>query len=161
MRKLTPMPENEPFKSSLACSMSLAGIYDEWGSNSDTSFGTAISISETKTLKAIAIKGENSSSVTEATYTILAPLATMQEIFDKATAVGGTATPVKVTMNNWVVTGATDKNVYVTDGTKGFIIYKNDGGHGFVAGDVLSGTVACKVQLYNGSSELTELTKLT
>ena len=112
-------------------------------------------------MKAIAIKGEYSSSVTEATYTILAPLATMQEIFDKATAVGSTATPVKVAMNNWVVTGATDKNVYVTDGTKVFIIYKNDGGHGFVAGDVLVGTVACKVQLYNGSAELTELTSTT
>lgn len=129
--------------------------------STSTKYTSAVAISETKTLKAIAIKGEYSSSVTEATYTILAPLATMQGIFDKATAVGGTATPVKVTMNNWVVTGATDKNVYVTDGTKGFIIYKNDRGHGFVPGDVLSGTVACKVQLYNGSSELTELTKTT
>ena len=130
-------------------------------SSTSTKYTGAVAISETKTLKAIAIKGEYSSSVTEATYTILAPLATMKEIFDKATAVGGTATPVKVTMNNWVVTGATDKNVYVTDGTKGFIIYKNDGGHGFVAGNVLSGTVACKVQLYNGSAELTELTNTT
>ena len=130
-------------------------------SSTSTKYTGAITISETKTLKAIAIKGENSSSVTEATYTILAPLSTMDEIFAKATEVGTTATSVKVAMNNWVVTGATDKNVYVTDGTKGFIIYKNDGGHGFVAGDVLAGTVACKVQLYNGSSELTELTKTT
>ena len=128
-------------------------------SNASTKYTGAIAISETKTLKAIAIKGEYSSSVTEATYTILAPLATMQEIFDKATAVGGTATPVKVTMNNWVVTGVKNSNAYVTDGTKGLIIYKSS--HGFVVGDVLSGTVDCKVQLYNGSSELTELTKNT
>ena len=127
--------------------------------SSSTEYTTAIAISETKTLKAIAIKGEYSSSVTEATYTILAPLATMQEIFDKATAVGSTATPVKVTMNNWVVTGVKGSNAYLTDGTKGLIIYTTS--HGFVVGDVLSGTVACTVQLYNGSSELTELTKTT
>ena len=128
-------------------------------SSTSTKYTGAVAISETKTLKAIAIKGEYSSSVTEATYTILAPLATMQEIFDKATAVGSTATPVKVTMNNWVVTGVKNSNAYVTDGTKGLIIYKSS--HGFVVGDVLSGTVACKVQLYNGSSELTELTNNT
>ena len=128
-------------------------------SSTSTKYTSAIAISETKTLKAIAIKGEYSSSVTEATYTILAPLATMQEIFDKAKAVGTTATPVKVTMNNWVVTGVKGSNAYLTDGTKGLIIYTAS--HGFVVGDVLSGTVACKVQLYNGSSELTELTKTT
>jgi hypothetical protein len=128
-------------------------------SSTSTKYTSAVAISETKTLKAIAIKGEYSSSVTEATYTILAPLATMQEIFDKATAVGGTATPVKVTMNNWVVTGVKGSNAYLTDGTKGLIIYTAS--HGFVVGDVLSGTVACKVQLYDGSAELISLTKTT
>ena len=124
-----------------------------------TKYTTAISIAETKTLKAIAIKGENSSSVTEATYTILAPLSTMDEIYAKATEVGSTATSVKVAMNNWVVTGVKNSNAYVTDGTKGLIIY--NASHGFNVGDVLSGTVTCKVQLYNGSSELTELTSST
>jgi len=128
-------------------------------SSTSTKYTSAVAISETKTLKAIAIKGEYSSSVTEATYTILAPLATMQEIFDKAKAVGTTATPVKVTMNNWVVTGVKGSNAYLTDGTKGLIIYTAS--HGFVVGDVLSGTVACKVQLYDGSAELTSLTKTT
>ena len=128
-------------------------------SSTSTKYTGAVAISETKTLKAIAIKGEYSSSVTEATYTILAPLATMQAIFDKATAVGGTATPVHITMNNWVVTGVKNSNAYVTDGTKGLIIYTAS--HGFNVGDILSGTVACKVQLYKGSAELTELTATT
>ena len=127
--------------------------------SSSTKYTAAISISETKTLKAIAIKGENSSSVTEATYTILAPLSTMDEIFAKATEVAATATSVKVAMNNWVVTGVKNKNVYVTDGTKGFIIFAEN--HGFEVGNILSGTVTCKVQLYYGSSELTELTSTT
>ena len=122
-------------------------------------YSTPIEIAETKTLKAIAVKDEKVSPIASAKYTINLPLTTMDQIFAKATAVGSTATPVKVTMNNWVVTGVKGSNAYLTDGTKGLIIYTAS--HGFVVGDVLSGTVACKVQLYNGSSELTELTKTT
>lgn len=88
------------------------------------------------------------------------PLATMDEIFTKASQVGGTATDVYITFNNWVVSGVKGtSNAYVTDGTKGFIIYANN--HGFKAGDVLSGTIACKVQLYNGAAELTGVTSTT
>jgi len=86
-------------------------------------------------------------------------LTTMDQIFDKATAVGSTATDVTVVLNNWVVSGVKNNNAYVTDGTKGFIIYTS--GHGFEVGDILSGTVACKVQLYKGASEITSLTSTT
>lgn len=147
----------------ISCATAGAEVYYTLNGTDPTSTSTkytgAISITATTTVKAVAIKGENSSAVVSATYTILAPLATMQAIFDKATAVGGTATPVHITMNNWVVTGVKNNNVYVTDGTKGLIIYTAS--HGFNVGDILSGTVACKVQLYNGSSELTELTSTT
>ena len=147
----------------ISCATAGAEVYYTLDGNDPTSASTkytgAISIASTTTIKAVAIKGENSSAVVSATYTILAPLATMQAIFDKATAVGETATPIHITMNNWVVTGVKNNNVYVTDGTKGLIIYTAS--HGFNVGDILSGTVACKVQLYNGSSELTELTSTT
>ena len=87
-------------------------------------------------------------------------LKTMDEIFAAATSAGATATDTKVTFNNWVVSGIKQpSNVYVTDGTKGLLIYAS--GHGFEVGDVLSGTVNCKVQLFNGSSELTNLTSAT
>ena len=147
----------------ITCATTGAEIYYTLNGTEPTSASTkytgAISIASTTIVKAVAIKGENSSAVVSATYTILAPLATMQEIFDKATAVGGTATPVHITMNNWVVTGVKNNNAYLTDGTKGLIIY--NASHGFKVDDILSGTVACKVQLYNGSSELTELTSTT
>ena len=123
--------------------------YTTNGSNPTTSssvYSSAISVSETTTIKAIAAKdGYNNSSVASATYTITQPLTTMDEIFAKATAVGGTATDVVVTFNNWIVTGIKGSNAYVTDGTKGFIIYQSN--HGFSVGDILSGTASCKVQL--------------
>ena len=120
-------------------------------------YSSPIAISSTTTIKAFAKKNNESGNIASAKYEF--PLKTMDEIFAKATAVGGTATPVNVTFKNWVVTGVKNNNAYVTDGTKGFIIYAS--GHGFVVGNILSGTAACKVQLYNGSAELTELKSTT
>lgn len=90
------------------------------------------------------------------TVTSATALQTMDEIFAAATTAGSTATAVKVKFNNWVISGVKNNNAYATDGTKGFIIYQS--GHGFEAGDKLSGTVTCKVQLYKGAAELTSIT---
>lgn len=95
--------------------------------------------------------------ITQSAY--LTPLTTMAEIFSAATTAGGTPTKVRITFNNWVVSGKSNNNAYVTDGENGLIIFASS--HGFLANDKLSGTVVCKVQLYNGSSELTELTSST
>ena len=124
-------------------------------------YSTPIEIAETKTLKAIAVKDEKVSPIASAKYTINLPLTTMDQIFAKATAVGGTATPVEITFDNWVVSAVKEdgKTAFVTDGTKGFVIY--EAGCGFKVGDVLSGTAACKVLLYNGFAELTGLKSTT
>ena len=89
----------------------------------------------------------------------VAPLTTMDAIFAAATAAGATATAATIVFNNWVVSAVKNSNAYVTDGTKGFIIYAS--GHGFAVGNKLSGTAACKVQLYNGAAEVTELISST
>ena len=98
----------------------------------------------------------------EASYTLTvkeAPLTTMDAIFEKAEAAGTTAKNVDVTFDNWVISGVKNDNAYLTDGTKGLIIYES--GHGFEVGDILSGTTACKVKLYNGAAELINLTSST
>ena len=132
--------------------------------NTSTQYENAIPVSETTTIKAIAYAGEAHSEVATATYNILTPLTTMDAIFTAATSAGSTATFVAITFNSWVVSGvSTDgKNVFVTDGTKGFVVYKSGNENlGFAVGDVLNGTVVCKVQLYKGFAEITELTSTT
>ena len=147
----------------LACATEGATIYyttnGDDPDNNSTEYTAPISVGEDMTIKAIAIKEQVSSTIAEAAYVINLPLSTMDQIFAAATAAGKTATDVNITFNNWIVTGIRPSNAYVTDGEKGFIIYASS--HGFAVGDVLSGTVSCKVQLYNGAAELTNLTSST
>ena len=121
--------------------------------NTSTQYNGAIIVSETTTIKAIAYKGEDHSNVVTAVYNIVTPLATMDEIMTAATSAGATATDAVITFNNWIVSGVgtNAKRAFVTDGTKGFIIYNSNGGLTFTRGDVLSGTKSCQVQLLNGA----------
>lgn len=138
-----------------------ATIYYTMGANPDdpttssSVYSTPIEITEATTIKAMAVKdGYNNSSIASASYTIATPLTTMQEIFDAATS---TATNVYITFDNWVVSGASSTNAYVTDGTKGFII-TNYSGHGFVEGDILSGTAQCSLNTNLGMARLQNFT---
>ena len=125
--------------------------------SSSTEYTSPIDITSATTIKAIAIKdGLDDSSVASASYTIATPLTTMDDVFSAATTAGSTATSKFITFDDWVISAVNGNNAYITDGTKGAIIYGS--GHGFATGDILSGTVSCKVQLYRGSSEITELT---
>lgn len=83
-------------------------------------------------------------------------------IADMFADAGSTATDVQVQFDGWTVTGVDTKNAYVTDGTNGFIIYNKDG-HGFKVGNTLTSEnpISCKLQLFKGSAELTELTAST
>ena len=150
---------------SISCTTSDATIqYSTNNGSTWTNYTTPFTLTATTTVQAKAIKsGMTDSEVTTATFTKTTPLTTMQAIFDKATEVGGTATEVYITLNNWIVSGVStnEKNVFVTDGTKGFVIYDGGGNMGFNTGDILSGTVSCKVQLYHGFAELTLLNATT
>lgn len=111
-------------------------------------------LTSTKTIKAIAKKNNwTDSDIAEATYTIINPYTTMQDIYDAATT---TSKTVYIKLNNWIVTGAKDNYAYVTDGTKGFEAYKS-GGTGFNVGDKLSGTVQVGLKIYNNHVQINGL----
>lgn len=95
-------------------------------------------------------------TVTQAAAPVI--YSTIPALFAAATS---TETNVNVTFNNWVVSGVSTngKNVFVTDGTNGFVIYSSsDQSSTYSVGDILSGTaVSCKLVLYNGFAEITNL----
>ncbi len=117
---------------------------------------TTVDIATTTTLKARAYKEGEYSALKSAAYTITQPFTTMQAIYDDAMTNTAEHTVYITFGNNWVISGANNSShAFLTDGTKGCIIYASS--HGFSAGDILSGTVQCKSQKYNGAVELTEL----
>jgi hypothetical protein len=155
---------------SITCATAGATIYYAVDSDEEpsTEYTDAFTVDTdgAHTVKAKAVKaGMAASEIASVSFTINLPvvLSTMDQIFEAATAAGSTATDANIAFNNWVVSGVSTngKNVFVTDGTKGFIIFNNGGNMGFAVGDVLSGTVACKVQLYNGAAELTTISSAT
>ena len=83
---------------------------------------------------------------------------TIPALFEAATS---TETDVTVTFGNWVVSGVSTngKNIFVTDNNgNGFVIYYgSDMSSTFSAGNILSGTVSCKLKKYNGFAELVNL----
>ncbi len=122
-----------------------------------TQYTQPLTISETTTVKAVAIKdGMNNSSIATASYTIqqIASITTINGIWDAAAQAGTTATPVSVTFNDWYVTGVKGGQVCISDGQYGFVIYQS--GHGFVVGDKLNGTTTCNILMYqNHYAEIT------
>ena len=143
------------------CTTANSTIYYTMGNNPDDPDNTSneydpnedIELTGSTTIKAIAYVGDDHSDVVTKSYTVLTPKTTMAQVF---AAAGNSATDVAVTFNNWIVAGKTSNNAYVTDGQYGLTIYQSN--HGFNSGDKLSGTVVCKVQLYNGGAELTNVT---
>lgn len=83
---------------------------------------------------------------------------TIPALFAAATT---TETNVEITFDSWVVSGVSNKNVFVTDNNgNGFVIFDNAGGLGDVysEGDILTGTaVSCTLKLYNGFAEILNL----
>ena len=79
---------------------------------------------------------------------------TIEALFDAA---GNTATEVFVTFGGWIVSGVSTNgyNVFVTDGTNGFVI--NGGDHGFEVGNTLTSTtpITCTLQKSNGYAKVT------
>ena len=145
----------------LSCETENSTIYYTLDGNDPTTssaHGTSVSVTASCTLKAMAVaEGYKNSEIASAEYTIETPYTTIASLFAAATE---NAQSVYVTFGNWVVSGKTTYNVYVTDGTNGLVINANN--HGFEANDIISGTVIpCTLQLYNGYARLTNITAST
>ena len=142
---------------SIACATEGATIVyttDDW--TSQQNYSAPFTVTETTTVKAKATKsGMSDSNEATATYTKTNVLTTMDAIF----AASATTGKYHVSFNNYVISEYKGSNAYITDGTKGFIIYKS--GHGFQVGDVLNGIAEISLTRYNGSAETTDLTSTT
>lgn len=86
------------------------------------------------------------------------PYSTISDLFNAATT---TAKTVLVTFDNWVVSGISTngKNVFVTDGTNGFVIYSStDQSSTYAVGNILSGTgISCSLKKNYGYAQITDL----
>ena len=87
------------------------------------------------------------------------PYSTISDLFNAATT---TEKTVLVTFDNWVVSGISTngKNVFVTDGTNGFVIYNSSGGLSstYAVGNILSGTgISCSLKKNNGYAQISDL----
>ena len=120
-------------------------------------YSAAIAIEKTTTLKAIAVKGGESSKVTSATYTIELPTPAIASMAELQAAMTDTKTPATVNIQNWIVTGVAGNQFYMTDGN-GYGLLGYQSGHGFAVGDKLNGTVDVNIQLYNSQPEVMNLT---
>jgi len=115
-----------------------------------TKYEAPFTVSETTTIKAVAIDAEgNQSKVVTATVTILPVYTTIAEMKTAATA---TKETVIYRFENLLVTGVAKTSVYVTDGTDGFLFYGATAT--FKAGDKISGSVQGDLYLYNNLTEM-------
>lgn len=125
-----------------------------------TVYKSAIAIEKTTTVKAIAVKGGESSKVTSATYTIEEPAQIFKTMAELQAAMTATKTPATVKIQGWIVTGVAGNQFYMTDGN-GYGMLGYQSGHDFAVGDQLDGTVEVNIQLYNSQPEIMNLTSTT
>lgn len=139
-----------------SCSTEGATIYytkdgAEPTTSSDKFPTEGVTLTETTTLKAIAVKdGLDNSEVVTATYTKLEPYASL-----KALKESGIATTEGVTcfveLKDAVVTYADSRKAYIQDETAGLYVF---GSNKLKAGTKLNGLVSAKLALYFGLYEL-------
>ncbi len=149
-----------PFASSTTVTItgvSGASLYYTTDGTDPTTASTAYSepfeLTEATTVKAIAVKDEVSSSVAEKTFEAITTIATDIDDFKSMT----TGTIAILELNNVEVLYADDTNrsVYVRDDTGGICFYYL--GLGLTTGDIINGSVAGKVAVYNNLPEMTKV----
>lgn len=143
----------------LSCSTDGATIYYTLDGNnpttSSTVYSTPFSITESKTIKAIAVaENMDNSNVATAEFTKITPLANIAAL----TYNTGTNDYI-VSLQNAVVTYVNGNYAYLQDASGAVVIYKS--GHGLTAGDVLNGIATVSYQLRNNNPQITDLSGIT
>lgn len=142
----------EPQSVELACVTEDATIKYSTDGETWSDYTSAITISETTTLYAKAVKGEDESAEVSATYTIAPTYANNQAANVAATS---TETDVRLTITNAIVVYKNGQNTYLKDDTGGFLVY---GSNNLNVGDKVTGHVDGKLSLYSGLPEIKEPT---
>lgn len=140
----------------VSCSTEGATIYytkdgAEPTTGSDKFPTEGVTLTETTTLKAIAVKdGLDNSEVVTATYTKLEPYASLKALKESniATEEGK---PCVVELKDAVVTYADSRKAYIQDETAGLYVF---GSNKLKAGTILNGVVSAQLVLWNGLYEL-------
>ena len=101
-------------------------------------------------VKNFELKGKG--EVTAESEVVVPEYTTIAQLKNNAKA---TATAVKFTFTDLLVTGAAGKNTYVTDGTDGMLLYGT--ASPYKAGDKISGTIAANLVSYSNLTELKDL----
>ncbi len=149
----------EPFELSLSCSTEGASIYYTLDgtdpSSASTAYTSAITISETTTVKAVAVSGEQTSEIASATYTFPTAVANIAALADVASGVDVVLTLTDAQV--LYVNGTND--VYIKDATGAMDFFKS--GLTFTAGQILNGTIIASNSPYNGIYEIKPISGVT
>ena len=149
----------EPFELSLSCSTEGASIYYTLDgtdpSSASTAYTSAITISETTTVKAVAVSGEQTSEIASATYTFPTAVANIAGLAGVASGEDVILTLADAQV--LYVNGTND--VYIKDATGAMDFFKP--GLTFTAGQILNGTIIASNSPYNGIYEIKPISGVT
>lgn len=113
-------------------------------------YTSSADVAGTWEVKNFELKGKG--DVTAESEVVIPEYSTIAQLKNDATA---TATAVKFTFTDLLVTGAAGKNTYVTDGTDGLLLYGT--ASPYKAGDKISGTIAANLISFKNLTELQDL----
>lgn len=121
--------------------------------------GSVTTIAPGSTIITALYDGDDTHSASAASFTLTvkgeySTIADMQNAIDKLSENGVTSITADITFKDVYVTGVNGKNAYISDGSKGMLIYTD--GHGLEEGNKIDGTAKeVTLTLYKGAYEIT------
>ena len=122
-------------------------------SSTSTPYTTAITLTQTTTVKAIAYAtGFEASAVSTATYTFPTPVANIAAF--KAAGAADNSQTYRITGDVTVIAQKGHNNLYLQDATGGLVLYESGNSLNFQTGDVFQGTLMGTYATYQNLPEL-------